>query len=209
MPALAPAANVPPALTWTLPVAPLPPSVPPAYRGRRDDRPVDPEQATVHRGCAGIGVHAGEDQLSRAGLGQAAVPGDASRRGVGSVADGCGVAGIDLQGDRGRAVQEHDIAMRLAVGRPAGASGRAGGHAVGSGEGRVLDDQRAAVADEDRPAERLAHARLAIETGQAPIKQIAHRVGYTHVSNFTAAFTRRYGAPPSQYQGRGNGGDDA
>jgi len=50
--------------------------------------------------------------------------------------------------------------------------------------------------------ERLELARLALEAEAAAIKQIAHRVGYAHVSNFTAAFTRRYGMPPSQYQGR-------
>jgi AraC-like DNA-binding protein len=50
--------------------------------------------------------------------------------------------------------------------------------------------------------ERLEHARLALESEAAAIKQIAHRVGYSHVSNFTAAFTRRYGKPPSQFQRR-------
>lgn len=50
--------------------------------------------------------------------------------------------------------------------------------------------------------ERLEHARLALETGDASIKLIAHRVGYAHVSNFTAAFSRRYGMSPSQFQRR-------
>jgi AraC-like DNA-binding protein len=54
--------------------------------------------------------------------------------------------------------------------------------------------------------ERLAVARLALETGEASIKQIAHRVGYSHVSNFTAAFTRRYGKPPLRYM-RARAGD--
>ncbi len=47
--------------------------------------------------------------------------------------------------------------------------------------------------------ERLAHARLSLATAGASIKQIARRVGYSHVSNFTAAFTRRYGEPPMRY----------
>lgn len=48
--------------------------------------------------------------------------------------------------------------------------------------------------------ERLDHARLALETGQVSIKQVAHRVGYSHVSNFTAAFNRRYNTTPLRYQ---------
>ena len=32
------------------------------------------------------------------------------------------------------------------------------------------------------------------------LAQIAHRVGYSHVSNFTTAFSRRYGAPPLRYR---------
>lgn len=53
--------------------------------------------------------------------------------------------------------------------------------------------------------ERLEHARIALETTDAPIKQIAHRVGYSHVSNFTTAFAARYGAPPARYVGRRGG----
>jgi AraC-like DNA-binding protein len=47
--------------------------------------------------------------------------------------------------------------------------------------------------------ERLAHARMALETGEASIKQVAHRVGYSHVSNFSTAFARRYGMPPLRF----------
>jgi AraC-like DNA-binding protein len=47
--------------------------------------------------------------------------------------------------------------------------------------------------------ERLEHARIAIETTDRPIKQIAHGVGYGHVTNFINAFTRRYGKPPVRY----------
>src|SRR3546814_8027422 len=46
---------------------------------------------------------------------------------------------------------------------------------------------------------RLEHARLALEAGAAPIKQIAFRVGYNHVTNFINAFTARYGMPPGRY----------
>jgi AraC-like DNA-binding protein len=47
--------------------------------------------------------------------------------------------------------------------------------------------------------ERLEHALLALKTEAVPIKTIAFRVGYNHVTNFITAFTRRYGAPPRQY----------
>ena len=48
--------------------------------------------------------------------------------------------------------------------------------------------------------ERLEHARIAIELGGLSIKEIATRVGYNHVSNFTNAFTRRYGNPPLRFR---------
>jgi AraC-like DNA-binding protein len=47
--------------------------------------------------------------------------------------------------------------------------------------------------------ERLEHARLALADQQLPLKLIAARVGYSHVNNFIAAFTARYGAPPRRY----------
>jgi AraC-like DNA-binding protein len=50
--------------------------------------------------------------------------------------------------------------------------------------------------------ERLEHARLALETTDIPVKQIAHGVGYSHVTNFISAFARRYGRPPVQFQRR-------
>ncbi|MFN4276566.1 MAG: helix-turn-helix transcriptional regulator [Ferrovibrio sp.] len=46
---------------------------------------------------------------------------------------------------------------------------------------------------------RLEHARIALESGAAPLKQIAWRVGYNHVSNFINAYTARYGAPPRRH----------
>ena len=48
--------------------------------------------------------------------------------------------------------------------------------------------------------ERLDHARMAIEAGGLTIREIAARVGYGHVSNFTSAFSRRFGAPPRRFQ---------
>jgi AraC-like DNA-binding protein len=48
--------------------------------------------------------------------------------------------------------------------------------------------------------ERLEHARIAIEMGGLSVKDIASRVGYNHVSNFTSAFTRRYGSPPQRFR---------
>jgi len=47
--------------------------------------------------------------------------------------------------------------------------------------------------------ERLEHARIALLSGTVPIKQVAFRVGYNHVTNFINAFAVRYGAPPRQY----------
>jgi AraC-like DNA-binding protein len=47
--------------------------------------------------------------------------------------------------------------------------------------------------------ERLEHARFALKTEAVPVKTIAFRVGYNHVTNFITAFTRRYGASPRRY----------
>jgi AraC-like DNA-binding protein len=47
--------------------------------------------------------------------------------------------------------------------------------------------------------ERLEHARIAFKSKDVPLKEVAFRVGYNHVSNFVNAFTSRYGAPPRQY----------
>lgn len=50
--------------------------------------------------------------------------------------------------------------------------------------------------------ERLDHARRAIEATDIPIKQIAHRVGYRHVTNFISAFTQQFGESPSRFRQR-------
>ncbi|MGQ9364888.1 helix-turn-helix transcriptional regulator [Azospirillum sp. ST 5-10] len=47
--------------------------------------------------------------------------------------------------------------------------------------------------------ERLEHARRAITTEDVVLKEIAHRVGYNHVTNFINAFTARFGVPPRGY----------
>lgn len=47
---------------------------------------------------------------------------------------------------------------------------------------------------------RLDAARRALETRDAPLKQIAWEVGYGDVTNFIHAFRNRYGAPPRRFQ---------
>ena len=44
--------------------------------------------------------------------------------------------------------------------------------------------------------ERLEHARIVLECEPLPLKVVAERVGYRHVTNFISAFTARYGHPP-------------
>lgn len=46
---------------------------------------------------------------------------------------------------------------------------------------------------------RLDHAKYAIANEAVPLKHIAHRVGYNHVTNFINAFTKRFGYPPRSY----------
>ena len=43
---------------------------------------------------------------------------------------------------------------------------------------------------------RLDQARQALEEEPSSLKVIAHRVGYSHVSNFIHAYRARFGAPP-------------
>jgi AraC-like DNA-binding protein len=47
--------------------------------------------------------------------------------------------------------------------------------------------------------ERLEHARLVLESEALPLKLVAERVGYRHVTNFINAFAARYGTPPRQF----------
>lgn len=46
--------------------------------------------------------------------------------------------------------------------------------------------------------ERLEHARTVLESEALPLKLVAERVGYRHVTNFINAFSARYGTPPRQ-----------
>jgi AraC-like DNA-binding protein len=47
--------------------------------------------------------------------------------------------------------------------------------------------------------ERLAHAKIALQSDHVLLKEVAFRVGYNHVTNFINAFTHRYGAPPREH----------
>lgn len=53
--------------------------------------------------------------------------------------------------------------------------------------------------------ERLEIARQILETEDVLLKQVSHRVGYNHVTNFINAFTRRFGQPPRQYLNNNTG----
>lgn len=44
---------------------------------------------------------------------------------------------------------------------------------------------------------RLDLARQWLRTGDLSVKQVAHRLGYAHASNFSLAFVRRFGHPPT------------
>ncbi len=48
--------------------------------------------------------------------------------------------------------------------------------------------------------ERLTQAGALVRDGALPIKRIAFLLGYAHVSNFTIAFTRRFGMAPASYR---------
>jgi AraC-like DNA-binding protein len=53
--------------------------------------------------------------------------------------------------------------------------------------------------------ERLDHARLVLESGAISVKEVADRVGYSHVSNFVSAFKTRYGVTPRRYSQASDG----
>jgi AraC-like DNA-binding protein len=42
----------------------------------------------------------------------------------------------------------------------------------------------------------MARARMLLEAGNLPLKQVAFEVGYSHASNFCTAFKRHFGKPP-------------
>jgi AraC-like DNA-binding protein len=77
--------------------------------------------------------------------------------------------------------------------------------AVGLSEKRLNTGFRlmfGATAFEVLRNERLEHARQVLEADAASPKEVAYRVGYSHVSNFVHAFRARYGAPPRRFIGR-------
>jgi AraC-like DNA-binding protein len=45
---------------------------------------------------------------------------------------------------------------------------------------------------------RLCKARQSIESGEATVKEAAHRIGYSNISNFSKAFKKEFGMLPSQ-----------
>lgn len=47
---------------------------------------------------------------------------------------------------------------------------------------------------------RLVRARHELEATDRPVKAIAFEAGYTHVSNFTLAFTRQFGISPTEWR---------
>lgn len=67
---------------------------------------------------------------------------------------------------------------------------------------RAFEDVHGATPAQLLRQERLAEARRLLEVGDAPLKEIAWRVGYAHVSNFVAAFTAEFGAPPRRFSRR-------
>jgi AraC-like DNA-binding protein len=44
---------------------------------------------------------------------------------------------------------------------------------------------------------RLEQARLLLQSGNLSVKQVSYMVGYNYESNFSLAFTRYFGLPPS------------
>jgi AraC-like DNA-binding protein len=48
--------------------------------------------------------------------------------------------------------------------------------------------------------ERLEHARFVLDREDVPLKLVAARVGYRHVSNFITAFAARFGETPRRYR---------
>ncbi|OHC74727.1 MAG: hypothetical protein A3G18_07025 [Rhodospirillales bacterium RIFCSPLOWO2_12_FULL_58_28] len=53
---------------------------------------------------------------------------------------------------------------------------------------------------------RLDHACDLLARGDLLVKQVAHRMGYAHLSNFTHAFTRRFGTPPTKWRSKNGSG---
>jgi transcriptional regulator GlxA family with amidase domain len=47
---------------------------------------------------------------------------------------------------------------------------------------------------------RLEHARLLIETTEAPVSEVAANAGFKNTSHFVRIFKETYGRPPLQYR---------
>lgn len=47
---------------------------------------------------------------------------------------------------------------------------------------------------------KMTMAAEMLQEGVLAVKEVSHRLGYAHVSTFTAAFTRHYGCPPASYR---------
>jgi len=102
--------------------------------------------------------------------------------------------------DHRRAMAAHDLLMADPLNPP---SIERVAHLVGLSQRRLNAAFRAAyglTVWEWLVEWRLNHARELLRQGGVPIKEIAFRLGYGHVSNFTAAFVRRFGVAPGNYR---------
>lgn len=65
---------------------------------------------------------------------------------------------------------------------------------------KVFKEQTGSGVAEYLRAQRMAQARILLETTDAKASEIAHAVGYAHPSSFTDAFQREFGTTPSQWR---------
>ena len=56
---------------------------------------------------------------------------------------------------------------------------------------------------------RMARAREALAADEMTVREVAREVGYEQASDFTKAFRRHHGEPPSAYRARHRAGDRA
>lgn len=85
--------------------------------------------------------------------------------------------------------------------RTMAASNRAAGWDLPGDVHRAFLDETGMTFARWRYAARMRVARDLLAAGAKPVS-VAHRVGYAHLSNFSAAFTRFHGLPPRDYQER-------
>ncbi len=103
-----------------------------------------------------------------------------------------------------RAAVEQAVALlRADLARPHSAGALA--QAVGLSRGRLLTlfriCKQGSLADFLR-RERLERARQLLEDGDLPVKIVAGRVGYRHLSNFSLAYRRHFGETPGRARRR-------